>query len=116
MATFSAITLSGATTGVPIIVAANASPGTVVHLGTATSYDEVYLFASNVTASAATLYIQWGVTTDPGGMMVKNFSITANSAPVPIAVGQRINGAVTVLAFCTAASAINITGWVNRIT
>lgn len=116
MATFSPLTLSGSATGVPIIVSANVSPGTVIHLGAAGSYDEVYLFASNVTTSAATLYVQWGVTTDPGGMMVKNFSISANSAPVPIAVGQRLNAAVTVLAFCTAASSINITGWVNRIT
>lgn len=117
MATYSALLLSGSTSGKPIPVAANASPGTVIHLGVAgtTAFDEVYISASNVTASAATLYIQWGGTTDPGDMLVKNYSIGANSGPVPVAMGQRINGAVTVLAFCTAASAINVTGWVNRI-
>lgn len=117
MATFSRLLLSGSTSGKPIPVAANATPGTVLHLAVAGSsaFDEVYVFASNVTASAATLYVQWGGTTDPGDMLVKNYSIGANSGPVPVAVGQVVNGAVTVMAFCTAASAINVTGWVNRI-
>ena len=114
MSAYSPLVLSGSTNGTPIPVVATVSPGTVIHL--AANMDEVYIFASNVTASAATLYVQFGSTTDPGGMLVKNFGISANSGPVPIAVGQRLSAAVTVLAFGTAASAINITGWVNRIT
>ena len=55
MATFSRVLLSGGTSGAPIPVAATATPGTLVHTAVAgaTSFDEVYLWASNVTALAA---------------------------------------------------------------
>ena len=60
MTIFTATLLSGSTNGKPIAVAATATPGTLVHSavdGTA-SYDEVYIWASNVTASVATLTIE----------------------------------------------------------
>lgn len=117
MATYSRRLLSGSTSGRPIPVTANATPGTTIHAAVSgtSSFDEVYLWASNVTASAATLYVEWGGATDPGDMLVKAYSIGANSGPVPVAVGQVVNGNVSVAAFCTAASAFNITGYVNRI-
>jgi hypothetical protein len=117
MAVYSRILLSGSTSGTPIPVAATATPGTLIHtaIAGATAFDEVYIWASNVTSGAATLTIEWGGTSDPGSHFVKAYSIAANSPPMPIAVGQCVNGGVAVRAFSSAAGAINVTGFVNRI-
>lgn len=117
MSTYSRLLLSGSTNGKPISVAATASPGTAIHAAVAgaTAFDEVYLFASNVTGAAATLTVQWGGVADPAEMLVKQYSIPANSGPISIAVGQVLNGGLSVLAFSGTANAITITGYVNRI-
>ena len=118
MATFTRELLSGSTSGRPIQVAATATPGTLIHtaIAGATSYDEVYIWASNITAAPATLTVEWGGVSDPASHMVKGYIIAANSAPVPIAVGQVLNGASVVRAFSTTTNTVNITGYVNRIT
>jgi len=117
MATYSRQLLSGSTNGRAIPVAATATPGTAIHTAVAgtASFDELYLWASNVTGSAATLTLEWGGVTDPGDHMVKQYSIPANSAPIPIATGQVLQNSLNVKAFSGTASAINITGYVNRI-
>lgn len=117
MATYSRVLLSGSTNGRAIPVAATATPGTAIHTAIAgtTAFDELYLWASNVTAAAATLTIEWGGVTDPGDHMVKALTIPANSPPIPIATGQVLNNALLVKAFSGTASAINLTGYVNRI-
>lgn len=117
MATYSRLLLSGSTNGKPIPVAATASTGTTIHTAIAgtTSFDEIYAWAANVTTAAATLTIEWGGTTDPGNHMVKAYSIPANSPPIPIATGQVLNNGLLMTAFGGTASAINITGYVNRI-
>lgn len=118
MAVYSRALLSGSTSGLPIPVAATATPGTLIHTAvTGTSgFDEVYIWASNVTGAAATLSLEWGGVTDPESHLVKAYSIAANSPPMPISVGQNLNNEVVVRAFSGTASAINITGFVNRIT
>jgi len=117
MATYSRQLLSGSTNGRAIPVAATATPGTAIHTAVAgtASFDELYLWASNVTGSTATLTLEWGGVTDPGDHMVKQYSIPANSAPIPIATGQVLQNSLNVKAFSGTASAINITGYVNRI-
>ena len=117
MATYSRVLLSGSTNGRAIPVVATATPGTAIHTAIAgtTAFDELYLWASNVTAAAATLTLEWGGVTDPGDHMVKAFSIPANSPPIPIATGQVLNNGLLVKAFSGTASAINITGYANRI-
>lgn len=117
MSTYSRVLLSGSTSGRAIPVAAVATAGTLLHTAItgAAAFDEVYLWASNVTAAAATLTLEWGGVTDPGDHMVKAVSIPANSPPIPIATGQVLNGGLVVRAFSGTASAINITGFVNRI-
>lgn len=117
MATYSRQLLSGSTNGLPVPVAATSSPGTLIHTaiaGTA-AFDEVYLWASNVTGSAATLTLQWGGTTDPTNDLVTTYSIAANSAPVQIANGQVLQNGLIIKAYSGTASAINLTGFVNRI-
>ena len=60
MAVYSRALLSGSTNGAPIPVAATATPGTLLHTAVTGSgaSDEVYLWASNVTAAAATLTVE----------------------------------------------------------
>lgn len=117
MATYSRVLLSGSTNGRAIPVAAIATPGTAVHTAIAgtTSFDEIYLWASNVTGASATLTIEWGGVLDPGDHMTKAVSIPANSPPIPIATGQVLNNGSLVKAFSGTANAINLTGYVNRI-
>jgi hypothetical protein len=117
MTTFTRLLLSGSTNGREIPVAATATPGTLIHTAVAgvTAFDEIYLWASNVTGSVATLTLEWGGVTDPGDHMVKAFSIPANSPPIPIATGQTLNNGLAVRAFSGTANAINLGGHINRI-
>lgn len=118
MATYSVQLLSGTpASGRVIPVAATATPGTLLHtcVSGSTAWDEVYLWVSNVTATAATLTIEWGGVTDPGDHMVKQLSIPANSPPIPVVTGVRMNGGLVIRAFSGTASALNISGNVNRI-
>jgi hypothetical protein len=117
MATYSRLLLSGSTNGRAIPIAATATPGTAIHTAVAgtVSFDEVYLWASNVTAATAKLTVEWGGVTDPGDHMVKSFSIPSNSPPIPIVTGQVLNNGLFLKAFSDTASAINVTGYVNRI-
>jgi hypothetical protein len=117
MATYSRVLLSGSTNGRPIPVADTATPGTLLHTAIAgtSSFDELYLWVSNVTGSAATLTIEWGGVTNPGDHISKAVSVPANTGPVQVSFGQCVNGGVVVRAFSGTASALNITGFVNRI-
>jgi hypothetical protein len=117
MATYSRQLLSGSTNGREIPVAATATPGTLIHTAIAgvVAFDEIYLWASNVTGAAATLTLEWGGVLDPGDHLVKAVSIPANSPPIPIATGQNLNNALVLRAFSGTASAINVGGYVNRI-
>ena len=117
MADYSRQLLSGSANGKPIPVAAAATPGTLVHtaIAGASAYDEIYLWASNVTGTATTLTLEWGGVTDPGDHLTHEVSIPANSEPILIANGQVLNNALEVRAFSATAGAINITGYVNRI-
>lgn len=115
MPVYSGAVLSNSTNGKPIPVAATSTPGTNIHTATASGFDEVYLWASNVTTATATLTIEWGGVTAPGDHLINAFSVPANSVPIPIALGQRLSGGVVVKAFGSVASAINITGYVNQV-
>ena len=117
MATYSRQLLSGSTNGRAIPVAATATAGTLIHTATAldNGYDEIYLWVSNVTGSAATLTVEWGGVTDPGDHIVKAYSIPANSPPIPVVTGQVLKGGLVCRAFSGTASALNLSGFVNAI-
>ena len=118
MASYSKRLLSGSTNGRVIPVAATATPGTTIHTAVsgASDLDEIYLWASNVTGTAATLTVEYGGVLDPGDHIVKAYSIAANSVPVLIADGILLQNGLVVRAFSGTASAINVSGYVNRIT
>ncbi len=117
MATYSRLLLSGSTNGRAVPVAATSTPGTTIHTAVTgtTSFDEVYAWAVNVTASPINLTIEWGGVLAPGDHLVDTYSIPANSPPIPIVTGQVLNNGLIMKAFCSSASGINIIGYVNRI-
>lgn len=119
MATFSKITLSGSTDGRAVKVVATASSGTTIHTGssTATTYDEIWLYAMNTSTSAVKLTVQWGGTTSPDDEI--EVTIQPEAGLVTVAPGLLIKGNATPLvvrAFAGTANVITIHGFVNRIT
>lgn len=117
MADYSRILLSGSTSGRPIPVAAIATPGTAIHTAVAgaVAWDEIYIWVSNVTAAPAKITIEFGGVSNPGDHLVKSLTIPAYSQAIPIVTGQVLNGGLLIKAFSDVASALNITGHVNRI-
>ena len=63
---------------------------------------------------AATLTVEFGGVADPGDHLTKAYSIPANSAPVPIATGQRVQGGAVIRAFSGTTAVLNATGFYNR--
>lgn len=117
MATYARLQLSGSTDGRPVVVAATGTPGTTIHtsVSSTTTYDEIYAWVSNVTGTAATITVEWGGTTDPGQLLVKALTVPPNSPPIPLVTGQILSNGKVFAAFSGTASALNITGYVNRI-
>jgi len=119
MATYSKIHLSESTDGKLIKVAATATPGTTIHTGssTATTYDEVWLYAVNSDTTDRKLTIEFGGVSSPDDLIEQ--TITAESGLILIVPGLVIKGNATALlvrAFCATANVVMIGGYVNRIT
>lgn len=118
MATFSKITLSGSTDGRPVKVAATATAGTLIHTAssTATTYDEVWLYAQNTDTTARKLTIEFGGTTAPDDLI--EVTIQPEAGLVMVIPGLVIKGNATPLvvrAFAATANVVTISGYVNRI-
>ena len=122
MATFSKKTLepAGSTgTGLGIKVVATATAGTAIHTGsaTATTIDEVWLYAVNSSASTVKLTIEWGEATAPDGNI--EFTVPAENGLYLITAGLLLQGNATakvIRAFAATANVVVIHGYVNRIT
>ena len=119
MATFSKQILSGSTDGKAIKVAATATAGTTVHTGssTATTLDEVWVYAVNTSASDVKLTIEWGGVAAPDDNI--EYTVKAENGLYLIIPGLIIKGNATPLvvrAFAATANVITLTGYVNRIT
>ena len=118
MATFTKLALSGSTDGRMIKVAQTATAGTTIHTGstTATTFDEIWLYAVNSSTSSVKLTIEWGGVSSPDDLI--ELSISAESGLVLVSAGLVIKGNATPLlvrAFAATANVINIAGYVNRI-
>ena len=111
--------LSGSMGGMPIKVVATATTGTTIHAtGTsATIIDEVWLYATNTSASSVNLTIEFGSTTAPDQNII--LAIPAKSGLSICVAGLTLVGtgsvARTITAFAGSANVINIIGYVNRI-
>jgi hypothetical protein len=118
MASYSKLTLSGSTDGRAIKVAATATAGTLIHTGstTATTYDEIWLYAQNTDTTARKLTIEWGGTTSPDDLI--EVTIGPEQGLVLVAPGLLLKGNATALvvrAFAATANVVTIHGYVNRI-
>lgn len=119
MATFSKITLSGSTDGRGVKVAQTATAGTTIHTAsaTATTYDEIWLYAVNTDTTARKLTIEWGSTSSPDDLI--ELTVAAESGLVLVVPGLVLKGnasPLVVRAFAASANVISIHGYVNRIT
>jgi hypothetical protein len=118
MATYSKLVLSGSTDGQGILVAATTSAGTTIHTGsaTATTYDEIWIYAVNSSASNVKLTIEWGTTTAPNGNI--ELTVLPEAGLVTIVPGLVLKGNATPLvvrAFAATADVVVVHGFVNRI-
>jgi len=118
MATFTKQKLSASTDGRAVKVAATATAGTTIHTGSATSttYDEVWLYAVNTSASAVKLTIEWGGTTSPDDLI--ELTVQPEAGLVTVAPGLLLKGNATPLvirAFAATADVITIHGFVNQL-
>lgn len=121
MATFSKQILSASTNGTGITVSATATLGTTIHATgiSATTLDEIWLYAANTSATARTLTIEFGGVSATKDLIQTNIPVTP-SGLVLVCAGLILRGtgsaATTVTAFAGAANVIEIFGFVNRIT
>jgi len=116
MATFSKIKLSESTDGVGILVDDDATAGKLIHEGSATpaDYDEVWIYASNISAADKKLTIEWGSTT-----VIIEQTIATEAGLVLVIPGLVLKGNATeieVRAFAEDDASICLYGYVNRIT
>jgi hypothetical protein len=119
MATFSKLVLSGSTDGKLIKVVPTATAGTTIHTGstTATTLDEVWLYATNNHTSDVLLTIEFGGVSSPDDLI--QFTVPFNEGLFLMVAGLPIQGNATPLvikAFAATANVISIGGYVNRIT
>ena len=116
MATFTKKILSGSTDGKSIKVAATATAGTTIHTGSATAstLDEVWIYAVNSSASSVKLTIEWGEATAPDGNI--ELSVASESGLVLVVPGLILQNSMVVKAFAATADVILLTGYVNAIT
>ena len=119
MATFSKTILSQSSDGRGVLVRATATAGTLIHTGstTATTIDEVWLYAVNTSASDVKLTIEWGEATAPNGNI--EYTVKAENGLYLIVPGLLIKGnatALTIKAFAATGNVIVLHGYVNKIT
>jgi len=122
MATFTKLALQPAGTtgdGLGILVAATATAGTAIHTAssTATTIDELWLYAYNNHSSDILLTIEVGGVTAPKDVI--KYSVKTQNGLYLVVPGLVIQGNATakvVRAFAATANQISIFGYVNRIT
>lgn len=122
MATFTKLALqpAGTTgTGLGVKIAATATAGTAVHTAsaTATTIDEIWLYAVNSSASSVKLTIEWGQADAPDGNI--EVTVLPEAGLVTVIPGLLLQGNATakvVRAFAGTANVIVMHGFVNRIT
>jgi len=120
--TFTKLALQPAGTtgdGLGILVVATATAGTAIHTAssTATTIDELWLYAYNDHSSNVVLTVEFGGVTSPKDVIKS--TVATQAGLVLICAGLVIQGNATakvVRAFAGTASKISLFGYVNRIT
>jgi len=118
MATFQKRKLSGSTDGRGIKVVATSTPGTTIHTATSSTtdgtYDEIWLYAFNSSASSIALTIEFGGTTAPDDNIVQ--TLESKAGLQLIVPGLILQNGTVVKAFAGSANVITIQGFVNTMT
>jgi hypothetical protein len=114
MPTFSKSPLSGSTNGRGILVAATATLGNTIHTAVSgtSSFDEVWLYGHNNSASSVKLTIEYG-----SAVAADNIEITipGESGLVLVVPGLFLNNSLVVSAFAGTTNVITLHGYVNRV-
>lgn len=117
MATIAIAELSGSTDGRGILVAATATPGTLIHTaGSVTgddNYDRLDLFAVNSDMTDRKLTIEWGGVTVPNDLI--EVTIPAEGGLVPVVAGLIIQNALVIRAFAASANLVIVHGYFHKI-
>ena len=107
--------LSASTSGRGILVAATATPGTLIHtaVNTTNLLDEVWAYAVNTDTTARELTLELGGVTSPNDLL--EFTVPAEDGTYLLLPGWVYSDGVLIRAFAAAANVITIHGYVNRI-
>lgn len=101
---------SGSVNGLPILVAATASPGTTIHTATtvvtAGTYDEIEIWAYNSNNASLALTIQFGGITSPLNDI--KTTLAPQAGLVLIVAGLRLNNGLIVRAYAAVANLVTI--------
>lgn len=119
MATFTKKKLSGSTDGKAIKVSGTGTGSTVtVHdavAGTTVgTFDEIWVYANNTSATAATLTLEWGTATAADGNI--ELTVQPEAGLVTVIPGLILQNTLAVKAFAGTANVILLSGFVNAIT
>ena len=108
--------LSASDGGRGILVAATASPGTLIHTALSSAsgseWDQVWLRATNTSGAPVVLTIQWGGTTAPNDII--QVTIPAQSGFLEVVAGHILQNARQILAYAATANVIVLHGFVSR--
>lgn len=118
MATFTKTILSASTDGKPVLVAATATAGTLIHTGStsASVLHEVWLYAVNTSTTAVKLTIEYGDATAPANNI--EVTVQGEAGLTLVVPGLLIKGnatPLTVKAFAGTTNVISIHGYIHTI-
>ncbi len=107
--------LSGSTNGKAVKIAATSSTGTTIHTAVSgtSSFDRIYLFATNTSANPVVLTIEWGTTTAADGNIIQ--TIQPQSGEVLIIAGLPLNNSLVVTGFAGTTNVILVTGYIFTV-
>lgn len=115
MATYTKEFLTGGGgNGTPIKVVQTATAGTLIHTASASSIDEIWLYAFNTDTTPRKLTIEFGGATAPDYTI--EVTIQPEAGAVLVCPGLILSTSLTVRAFCATANVVSVVGYVNRIT
>jgi len=118
MPDFSKIELSESTDGRQINITATGTAGNLIHTALSATgpdnYDEVWLYASNVSDADTLITVEWGGVSDPGDLI--KVAISPEVGLGLLVPGLILQNALALRVFAEDNLVVNISGFVNRIT
>jgi len=101
--------------GKGILIGALATPGTLIHtaVGGQSSFDEIWIWATNTSVSNVLLTIEWGEVTNPDGYI--KFIVAAQDGLKMIIPGLILQNSLEVRAFAATINVLVVHGFVNLI-